>query len=82
MPTKSCVHDSGYEVCTIGEGSDEILAGYSHARQDLLRAEQIRSKNRIAGMGERKKTQLLMLHQILPAAKSVQQTLGFIPSCG
>ncbi|GET41103.1 asparagine synthase (glutamine-hydrolyzing) [Microseira wollei] len=30
------VHNSGYKVVLSGEGSDEILAGYSHARQDLL----------------------------------------------
>ncbi|WP_025688004.1 asparagine synthase (glutamine-hydrolyzing) [Paenibacillus zanthoxyli] len=30
------VRDSGYKVVLTGEGSDEILAGYSHFRQDLL----------------------------------------------
>jgi asparagine synthase (glutamine-hydrolysing) len=32
------VHEAGYKVVLSGEGADEILAGYAHARQDLALA--------------------------------------------
>ncbi|MBI3270379.1 MAG: asparagine synthase (glutamine-hydrolyzing) [Planctomycetes bacterium] len=30
------IHTAGYKVVLTGEGSDEVLAGYAHLRQDLL----------------------------------------------
>jgi asparagine synthase (glutamine-hydrolysing) len=33
------IRRAGFKVALTGEGSDEILAGYPHLRQDLLRAE-------------------------------------------
>lgn len=77
------VHNSGYKVVLSGEGSDEILAGYSYARQDLLgdRAEQIKAKTGLQGWEEKGKNSVTRTSNSVPAAlATVQQTLGFIPS--
>lgn len=63
------VHDSGYKVVLSGEGSDEILGGYGHVRQDLL-------LNNTKQLGAK-----TILPNNTPALlASVQQTLGFVPS--
>ncbi len=63
------VHNSGYKVVLSGEGADEILAGYGHARQDLL-------FNNTVEQGKFSQTSAKT-----PAALSrVQQILGFTPS--
>jgi asparagine synthase (glutamine-hydrolysing) len=78
------IHDHGYKVVVSGEGSDEILAGYPHLRQDLLRA---------TSTGNDSASQLASLHQTnamlagiqlaegetLPL-QAFQQALGFLPS--
>ena len=77
------VHDSGYKVVLSGEGSDEILAGYSHARQDLLlnHTEQLGATVQ-QGLEEKRKNSAVRtsLNSVPDALASVQQTLGFIPS--
>jgi asparagine synthase (glutamine-hydrolysing) len=78
------VHESGYKVVLSGEGSDEILAGYSYARQDWLRdrAEQLEAKKTGAQGWEEKGNPSVTrtLNSVPTALATVQQTLGFIPS--
>ncbi|NEU75586.1 asparagine synthase (glutamine-hydrolyzing) [Hassallia byssoidea VB512170] len=78
------VHDSGYKVVLSGEGSDEIFAGYSHARQDLLFNKTVQATTIQQGLNEslgKKSAARVLLQNSTPLAlEGVQQTLGFIPS--
>lgn len=60
------VHNSGYKVVLSGEGADEIFAGYSYTRQDL-----IYQKNAPLHPN---------LHKIPVSLREVQHKLGFIPA--
>jgi len=41
------VRDAGFKVVLTGEGSDELLAGYPHFREDLLRSERRRGLSQL-----------------------------------
>ncbi len=79
------VHDSGYKVVLSGEGSDEIFAGYSHTRQDLLfnKTAQLTTviKQELGAIQENKSAVSAPLASSTPfALAGVQQILGFVPS--
>lgn len=76
------VRDAGYKVVLTGEGSDEIVAGYPHFRQDLYSnsgengAELLRSlndKNSASGG-------LLLASSTAPKSPVLMERLGFSPS--
>lgn len=78
------VHDSGYKVVLSGEGSDEIFAGYSHARQDLLFNKTVQATTIQEGLneslGKNSAARMLVQNSTPLALEGVQQILGFIPS--
>jgi asparagine synthase (glutamine-hydrolysing) len=78
------VHDSGYKVVLSGEGSDEIFAGYSHARQDLLFNKTVQATTIQQGLneslGKNSAARMLLQNSTPLALEGVQQILGFIPS--
>lgn len=78
------VHDSGYKVVLSGEGSDEIFAGYSHARQDLLFNKTVQATTIQQGLneslGKNSAARVLLQNSTPLALEGVQQILGFIPS--
>jgi asparagine synthase (glutamine-hydrolysing) len=81
------VRDSGYKVVLTGEGSDEILAGYPHFRQDML----LHHRNgQSPAETERLMKELEASNQVsrgilLPEGETdagavCQEVLGFVPS--
>lgn len=78
------VRDSGYKVVLTGEGSDEILAGYAHFRQDLLFDAESNGKNIADSLEKLKENNLfkydLSSNSICDDNNSINRRLGFVPS--
>ncbi|MBX4258453.1 asparagine synthase (glutamine-hydrolyzing) [Clostridium estertheticum] len=79
------VQDSGYKVVLTGEGSDEILGGYAHFRQDLLLNENNQGSNRSINDSLKKlKQNNLFTHDLKSGGfiddNAIKRRLGFIPS--
>ncbi|MFL0196211.1 asparagine synthase (glutamine-hydrolyzing) [Clostridium sp. WILCCON 0269] len=84
MLSKS-VRDSGYKVVLTGEGSDEILGGYAHFRQDmLLYTEDYGSKASVNHALKELKEKTLVFYDLSSSESidnnTIKRRLGFIPS--
>ncbi|MCE9508585.1 MAG: asparagine synthase (glutamine-hydrolyzing) [Alphaproteobacteria bacterium] len=75
------IRAAGFKVALTGEGADEVLAGYPHFRQDLLRmspendagfSERLLATNRVSAGVQ------LAYGDMLPTA-AVRKRLGFVP---
>ncbi len=71
------VREAGYKVVLSGEGSDEIFAGYNHARQDLQFADAsaylyLKEQDSANENGTAEK--------IPQSLEIIRQTLGFVPT--
>ena len=81
------VRDAGFKVVLTGEGSDEMLAGYAHFREDMLRYD---SAGQDPAEIERLMTQLekanavsqgiLISDEVAEDSTMMRRLLGFIPS--
>ena len=81
------VRDAGYKVVLTGEGSDEMLAGYAHFREDMLRYDsagqdpaeierlmiQLEEANKVS-------QGILISHEALEVSPLMSRLLGFTPS--
>jgi asparagine synthase (glutamine-hydrolysing) len=81
------VRDAGYKVVLTGEGSDEILAGYAHFRQDMLLhnaqgqdAETVRQLLEQLHANNSVSRGLLFVEGERPPLTSVRRALGFVPA--
>jgi len=80
------VREFGFKVVLTGEGSDEILGGYPHFRQDMVKY----SANRDEATVQKNLAEILDRNKLvgrfmLPteeglSTESVRQTLGFVPT--
>jgi asparagine synthase (glutamine-hydrolysing) len=81
------VRESGYKVVLTGEGSDEILGGYAHFRQDLLLYDQ-EQKEIFNTKSELKKLmhnnngsrRFLLAGKLKKHHNTISNTLGFVPT--
>ena len=81
------VHDAGFKVVLTGEGSDEMLAGYAHFREDMLRYD---SAGQDPAETERLLAQLERANSVSQGilisdekgedSATMRRALGFIPS--
>jgi len=73
------VRDAGFKVVLTGEGADELLAGYPHFREDLLRSERRRGLSHLRADNE-------ISHGVLLSTRgegdlaSLNAALGFTPA--
>lgn len=81
------VRDVGYKAVLTGEGSDEIFGGYADLRRDmLLYNTQDRDENTVQRLLEELRRNnviasgYLVSDEISMPVKSVQRTLGFVPT--
>lgn len=86
MLSKS-VSNAGFKVVLTGEGSDEILAGYPHFRQDLLRYSQKHSasfdtRKELENLKKNNSTSQgwMMSTETAEFDNAVMQNLGYTPS--
>ncbi|MDQ5964852.1 MAG: hypothetical protein QG625_1007 [Cyanobacteriota bacterium erpe_2018_sw_39hr_WHONDRS-SW48-000098_B_bin.30] len=74
------IHNEGFRVSLTGEGSDEVLAGYPHLRQDLLSLAGDTNKLRdLHAANPMSKGIMLATGQSLDL-QVLQQRLGYIPA--
>lgn len=78
------IREAGYKVALTGEGSDEVLAGYPHLREDLFR---MQAANDGAGAMVEKlyatneaSAGLQLAHGDMLPTGAVEQALGYVPS--
>jgi asparagine synthase (glutamine-hydrolysing) len=74
------IHDAGFKVVLSGEGSDEILGGYAHLKQDFLA-----SSADSAALADLRQRNTVMAGIHLPEGESlplasVREQLGFVPT--
>jgi len=79
------VRDSGYKVVLTGEGSDEILGGYAHFRQDmLLNADNKGNSNKANDSLKKLKQNNLFTRDLQSDGfiddNAIKRRLGFVPS--
>ncbi|MCZ6714819.1 MAG: asparagine synthase-related protein, partial [Deltaproteobacteria bacterium] len=80
------VRDHGFKGVLSGEGSDEILGGYPHFRQDRVMysagSDEATIQKNINEIIERNKVvgRFMLPGEDRPALDSVRQTLGFVPT--
>jgi asparagine synthase (glutamine-hydrolysing) len=80
------VRDFGFKVVLTGEGSDEILGGYPHFRQDMVMYSSGNDAAAIEkGVGEILERNREVGRFMLPtgeglSTESIRQTLGFVPT--
>lgn len=76
------IHNAGFKVVLTGEGSDEILAGYPHLRQDLFLAENKNSKTEVDKLYSTNAwlSGIQLAHGESLPLDSIKTSLGFIPS--
>jgi asparagine synthase (glutamine-hydrolysing) len=76
------IRAAGFKVALTGEGSDEVLAGYPHLRQDLLRmtpendarlSEQLHASNPVS-------SGVQLAYGGMLSTEAVRKKLGFVPA--
>ncbi len=74
------IRRNGYKVALTGEGSDEVLAGYAHLRNDLFRFDG--RDHLIAELHDSNKASqgIMLLHGQTLTLKAVEDRLGFVPA--
>lgn len=74
------IRRNGYKVALTGEGSDEVLAGYAHLRNDLYRADG--RQHLLSELHESNKASagIMLLHGQSLALQSVSEKLGYVPA--
>lgn len=74
------IRANGYKVALTGEGSDEVLAGYAHLRNDLFRFDG--RDHLIGALHESNKASqgIMLLHGQTLSLKAVEDRLGFVPA--
>lgn len=74
------IRRNGYKVALTGEGSDEVLAGYAHLRNDLFRLDG--RDHLISALHDSNKASqgIMLLHGQTLALKSVEDRLGYVPA--
>jgi asparagine synthase (glutamine-hydrolysing) len=81
------VRDAGFKVVLTGEGSDEMLAGYAHFREDMLRydsagQDKAEIERLMIQLEEANKVSqgILISHEALEVSPLMKRLLGFTPS--
>lgn len=79
------VRDSGYKVVLTGEGSDEILGGYAHFRQDMLLNADNQGSNHNLNDSLKKLNENNLFTRNLQSGgfiddNAIKRRLGFVPS--
>jgi asparagine synthase (glutamine-hydrolysing) len=81
------VRDAGFKVVLTGEGSDEVLAGYPHFRQDMLDHDsagqdpaEIRRLTAALAEANRVSRGILLTDDRSDGSKLMRRLLGFIPT--
>ena len=75
------IHEAGFKVALTGEGSDELLAGYPHFREDLMGVDHTIASHRKA-LHERndKLAGIFLAHGDTLPTDGIEDVLGFTPS--
>ncbi len=73
------IRKAGYKVALTGEGSDEVLAGYAHLRNDLFLSDG--RQHLIADLHASNKASqgIMLMHGRSLSLETVQQRLGYVP---
>lgn len=73
------IRKAGYKVALTGEGSDEVLAGYAHLRNDLFLSDG--RQHLIADLHASNKASqgIMLMHGRSLSLEAVQQKIGYVP---
>lgn len=74
------IRRNGYKVALTGEGSDEVLAGYAHLRNDLYRADGRDHLLRELHDSNKASAGIMLMHGQSLALQSVSEKLGYVPA--